>query len=74
MKIKIERGIPAPPKRGKMYPLLEMRVGDSFVIPSEKAPSVWARTNQLRKQGLGDWVLAQIPNEKPFKHRVWRTK
>ena len=74
MWIKIERGIPAPAKAGKKYPLLEMRVGDSFTIPSEKAPSVWALTNRLRKQGRGDWTLAQVPNEKPFKHRVWRIK
>ncbi|GAA4827321.1 hypothetical protein GCM10023232_26980 [Sphingosinicella ginsenosidimutans] len=74
MKIKIEKGIPAPPKRNKKYPLLEMEVGDSFLIPSEKAGSVWARTNKLRRDGLGDWRLAQVPDQKPFQHRVWRIK
>lgn len=67
---KIEKGIPAPAKRGK-YPFAEMEVGDSFLVPgaatsAEISSAVSYRKNRYQEQyicrsvdgGLRVWRIA----------------
>ena len=66
---KIERGIEIPPKRGKEnYPLREMEVGDSFLVPNSKKWNCGV-FQPFRKKGI---FFCQRKVEEGI--RIWRIK
>lgn len=71
---KIERGIPVPPVRAPKYPLREMKVGDSFLIPFRGFPN-----GDLNVRKVAAYVARSISGfrivvrKQSRGWRVWRT-
>jgi hypothetical protein len=82
MDFKIEAGVPFTSNRGgrgrkpTAFPLHEMRVGDSFLIPCDtkdkKAVESWRRKLLVAKKRMegGQWSTATVSDG----IRVWRTE
>lgn len=54
--IKIEKGIPLPPKlhaNALKYPYLQMESGDSFFVAGGKMSSFYSAIKKLKERGLG---------------------
>ena len=66
-KIKIEKGIPIPPKRGGMkYPWNKLEVGDSFIGGKD------ALTTSLYGKRLG--MVFASRKQADGTYRIWRVK
>lgn len=82
MTFSIESGVPFASNRGgrgrkpTAFPLHEMRVGDSFLIPCDttdkKVVDSWRRKLLVAKKRMegGKWATATVSNG----IRVWRTE
>lgn len=85
--MKIEKGIPIPPRGGRKTPLhathlAQLEVGDSvaFDIPEEyqSKPSVWADTNRIRNAAYAYGKRAGRSftvrfDDNNTRIRIWRT-
>jgi hypothetical protein len=75
MKLKIEHGVPIPPKRGKREPLTitdvmkKMKVGDSMAFPKKNYSSITAVAVYVF--GKGGATTRTIS---PKTCRIWRVK
>lgn len=75
MSIKIEKGIPVPESnscigRNRIYPWVEMEVGDSFVYPQGKAKNrAWAAAYAASKR-YGKKFTARTMEDGSY--RIWR--
>lgn len=75
--IKIERGIPMPPKgiggpgRPRMYPWDDMKVGDSFFVPSIRSSANIASSKGIAMKRTG---FAFSTRSVEGGVRVWRIK
>lgn len=68
---KIEKGIPAPAhKRAHKYPLADMEVGDSFLIPDAKTSAEISSSISYRKNRYGEQYVCRVVDGGL---RVWRT-
>lgn len=68
----IEKGIPFEPvrKRTIAFPLGEMEIGDSFVMPLHKRNSFTAALTYRRRNGLGGKFRTRMIDKETV--RVWR--
>lgn len=74
MNIKIEKNIPIPYGSGKInFPLAEMEVGDSFLLPSEHLKSLRYYLNGTFARNYGDRKF-KTKSVDENTHRVWRIK
>lgn len=73
MTFTIERGIPIPPKanRKQMYPLDDMKRGDSFFVKGKKADSLNGTIYRAAKR-RPSWKF--LVRTVPGGVRVWRVK
>lgn len=71
--IKIEKGVEVPRnERGSKFPLDEMEVGDSFLVPSEMSASIRNAVAYYRfRNGKGTLITKTYDDGSV---RVWRTK
>lgn len=69
---KIEKGIPVQPmlKRTLAFPLDEMSVGDSFVMPLVKRNNLTSAFSQRKRNGLGGKFVTRRISDTDI--RVWR--
>ena len=68
--IKIEKGIPIPPRRRgvPIYPFKRMKINDSFVIPND------TRRNGLYHNAEQQGIKIRIVKINKNQLRVWRVK
>lgn len=74
MELKIESGIPIPPRNrrsGSKYPFADMKSGDSFFVEGARAPTLRSAVGAYcKKAKLGPGVFAVRSDGDG--HRVWR--
>lgn len=66
--ITIDSGVPVPLGR---YPILELKVGDSFLFPISKRPSVQSRANKIKSETGREFTVKKMDEDSC---RIWRTK
>lgn len=78
-RIKIDKGIPIPGRRGSIYPFDKMKVGDSFFIKLK--PRQTKRQLQVMLAGKANYYAKCSKNKAKFRTyrddrgvRIWRVK
>jgi hypothetical protein len=71
--MKIEKGIPIPPKGSQRYPFTEMGVGDSVFIADKTSGTIHPMLSHLRRKGKL-FSARHWEEDGVFGVRVWRVK
>lgn len=67
--VSIDTGVPIPENDRLEYPLSQLEVGESFVFPVDKRPSVQSKASKMKRDTGREFVVRK---QSPELCRIWR--